>query len=119
MQEEQHELTTIKGRRKYIQDAWLYIASASYLGYKEHGRGALLFEFGAEDDEESGLKYMPEGANYGNLEAVKFVETYNPESQVVVIFNLRELGTASGIYHGDPSPPGAVDMLKKGARGKR
>jgi len=93
---------------------WSTLAKHAWRLYKDRGRGALLYPMESEetmqDGERTPLRYLTftddAAAQSGPFSMLHhFVETYDPERQVVLVVQFPDDSTAFDVYERSPVPP--------------
>ena len=99
---------------EYIAQFWEVIAACVWQEYQTHGRGALLVGAFAEPDDPI---YLPLEIIQGHpltKELAMFVEEYDPNNEVVVIFLRRpdSVNAFKGAIPERGTPPQLYERLK-------
>lgn len=100
--------STVVGRREYVVERWEQFARAAYEGYHESGPGALVlrFEEGERVGPPSYQSILDDGMGIPLLD--RFVDHYDPEREILVVFVLDEERLEIGWYRsgelGKPTP---------------
>lgn len=98
-----------------IDQYWTTAARHAWRQYQNRGRGAIVFTVDptADDGERTPLRYLTftdaEAAEEGAFSKLyELIQSYDPESEVVVAAVLPDDRTVFDVHTGTPHPPDAV-----------
>ena len=103
-----YDMKTPEGRKQFVIDNWELLACIAYGGYLRFGRGAVVISGKLNGSDDRLPQYMPlDGGEFGYPEQERYVREYDPEQEIVVIFDLRGFPVTAGRYQGAPgaNPP--------------
>lgn len=104
-----YDMKTLEGRRAFVFDGWRELAGHAYGAYMQNGRGALVIagDLGGPDMQRP--KWLtPDTAAQLNEELAAAIAEYDPENEIVVMFELRDFANAFARYEVDDCPPPAA-----------
>jgi hypothetical protein len=97
-----------------VETHWDTAARHAWRQYQQRGRGAIVFpvEPDAEESKRTPLQYLtfndPEAAQESAFDRLHaFVDTYDPERQIVAAAVLPDERTVFDVYEHTPAPPDA------------
>ena len=97
-----------------VETHWETAARHAWRQYEQRGRGAIVFpvEPGADEADRTPLRYLTfndaEAAQEGAFDQLfRFVDTYDPEQELVAVAVLPDERTVFDVYERTPAPPEA------------
>jgi len=100
---------------EFVASRWPTLAKHAWRMYRERGRGAVVYPVqkeGGDGSKRAPLRYLTftdeETAQSGPFSMLHhFVESYDPETQVVVVVQFPDESTVFDVYEETPAPKNA------------
>ena len=104
-----YDMKILEGRRQFVFDSWRVLAAYAYSGYLQQGRGAVVVGGDIQAPDSELPKWVTPGvAGQLNKELADMIAQYDPEDEIVVVFELRGFAVTFGRYGVDDYPPPQV-----------